>query len=122
MVVNGGIGVRSLASKPLTYPASARSRLACFGSYGYGSRRSADSMLLGMIDPVRRENPRRSASLSACLSNARFAASRTRRSLHGDLGVHCSGNSIHQVAGGITLARRSFGSVLMAIDSRPIIT
>src|SRR5256885_5887497 len=78
-------------------------------------------MLLGMIDPVRRENPRRSASLSACLSTARFAANRTRRSLHGDLGFHCSVYSIHQVAGGITVASRSFGSVLMVIASRPII-
>src|SRR5438552_15548679 len=79
-------------------------------------------MLAGMIDPVSRENPSRSASLSPCLSTARFAANRTRRSLHGDLGFHCSVYSTHQVAGGITLATRSFGSALMVVASRPIIT
>ena len=78
-------------------------------------------MTPGMIEPVRRENPRRSASLSPCLSTAKVAASRTRRSLHGDLGFHCSGYSIHQVAGGITLARRSFGSALIVAASRPTI-
>ena len=44
-------------------------------------------MMLGMIDPVSREKPRRSASLMACLSMARVAARRTRRSCQGDLRV-----------------------------------
>src|SRR6266704_1412297 len=66
-------------------------------------------MTLGMIDPVRREKPSRSASLMACLSTARFAASRTRRSCHGDLGFHCSGNSTHQAAGAMTFASLSVG-------------
>ena len=41
--------------------------------------------------------PRNSASLIAFLSIARLAASRTRRSDHGDFGSHCSVNRSHSV-------------------------
>src|SRR6266536_2729377 len=52
-----------------------------------------------MIAPVTFEWPRVSASLMAFLSKARAAASRTRRSCHGDFGSHCSGpKSSHCVA------------------------
>src|SRR3989449_7794318 len=73
--------------------------------------RRTKSMTLGMIEPVSRENPRRSAWLMACLSIARFAASRTRRSCQGDFAFpHCSGKSSHHAADGMTWARRSLGS------------
>src|SRR3989442_7088549 len=73
--------------------------------------RRTKSMTLGMIEPVSRENPRRSAWLMACLSIARFAASRTRRSCQGDFAFpHCSGKSSHHAANGMTWARRSLGS------------
>ena len=78
-------------------------------------------MTLGMIDPVRREYPSRSASLIPCLSIAITAARRTRRSAQGDSGFHCSGNSTHHTAGGIVRARRSFGSALMVAASTPTI-
>jgi len=81
--------------------------------------RSAKSMPLGIIEPVRRENPSRSASLRASLSTASMAASRTRRSFHGDFGFHCSGNSSHHVAGGMTLASRSFASAFIVAASGP---
>src|SRR6059036_1415223 len=58
--------------------------------------RRANSMTLGMMFPVNREKPSRSAWLMACLSRARFAARRTRRSRHGDPAFHCSGKSSHQ--------------------------
>jgi len=45
--------------------------------------------------PVGAEKPSASASLMAWRSMARLAASRTRRSAHGEPGVHCSGNSTH---------------------------
>ena len=78
-------------------------------------------MTLGMIDPFRREYPSRSASLMPCLSMARLAASRTRRSAQGDLGFHCSGNSTHQLAVGMTWTNRSLGSALMVAASTPTI-
>ena len=49
--------------------------------------------------PVGFEYPSVSALLIASLSNASAAASRTRRSCHGDFGSHCSGpKSSHCVA------------------------
>ena len=54
---NGGNGVRSPASKPLGYPASARSFLAWAGSYGGGSKareldRKKREALLGQIQQI----------------------------------------------------------------------
>src|SRR5207247_8038302 len=60
-----------------------------------------------------------SASLIPFLSMARFAASRTRRSCQGDFAFHCSGNSTHQVALGMTWASRSLGSALIVAASTP---
>src|SRR5438552_3228224 len=42
-------------------------------------------------------NPRYSASLKPLRSIARFAATRTRLSYHGDFGSHCSVKAIHSV-------------------------
>src|SRR5215813_6685984 len=50
-------------------------------------------MMLALLLP----KPRYSASLIVLRSMARFAASRTRRSAHGDFGSHCSVNTIHSV-------------------------
>ena len=83
--------------------------------------RKANSITLGTIDPVSLEKPNRSASFMACLSTARIAASRTRRSCHGELGFHCSGKSIHQTEDGLTFASRSFGSDWIVAPSTPTI-
>ena len=60
---------------------------------------SAYSNADGMMLPVGLEWPSVSAWLMAFLSKASAAASRTRRSCHGDFGSHCSGpKSSHCVA------------------------
>ena len=53
--------------------------------------------------------PRYSASLIVLRSVARFAASRTRRSAHGDFGSHCSVNTSHSVKVGAVGLRVSPG-------------
>ena len=70
---------------------------ARLGSYG-GLDGRANSMRRGTTLPVSPRNPRNSASLMAFRSRARLAASRTRRSAHGDFGSHCSGNSREKLA------------------------
>src|SRR2546427_12682600 len=59
----GGQGCRSPASKPVGYPASARSCLAFAGSYGCGSGGMANSDVRGTTLPGGREAPRASALL-----------------------------------------------------------
>ena len=54
---------------------------------------STYSKFRGMMPPVSRDKPSVSAWLMAARSRARLAASRTRRSAHGDLGSHWSGKS-----------------------------
>src|SRR5215510_1969035 len=55
-----------------------------------------------MMLAVIRDNPSVSASLSPCRSIARFAASRTRASAHGDFASHCSAKYSHSVTGAAT--------------------
>ena len=49
--------------------------------------------------------PRNSASLNALRSIARLAASRTRRSAHGERGSHCSVNTTHWLTVGSVTRR-----------------
>src|SRR5262245_29515674 len=57
-----------------------------------------------MLDAVL-PKPTYSASMKAFRSMARFAASRTRRSDHGDRGSHCSVNTSHSVNVGTVALR-----------------
>ena len=60
--------------------------------------------------PMSFENPRVSAWLMACRSTAWLAASRTRRSAHGDFGsVHWSGNTSQNVHGRVGRHQREPG-------------
>src|SRR6266511_506991 len=108
----------STASKPFGKPASARSCFARVGSYGYAGGAQYSSKSRGMMLGAGLPNPRYSASLMALRSMARFAASRTRRSAHGDFGSHCSVNTSHSVNVGnvalrvtpaVRLSSRAFG-------------
>src|SRR5262249_21392830 len=83
----GGIGTTSPASRPLGYPASARSCLAFAGSYAAGSTCSAKSITRGTMTPAGGQKPRHAASLMALRPSAWFTASRSRRSLHGELWI-----------------------------------
>ena len=71
-----------------------------------------------MMLPVTFERPRNSAWLIACRSMARLAASRTRRSAHGDLASHWSAvNCIHCVQG-MELALRVSPGVRLSSSAR----
>ena len=54
-------------------------------------------MTRGTITPAGGQYPRQAASLIPLRFSARLTASRRRLSCHGDLGSHCSANSIQKI-------------------------
>src|SRR5881397_3127607 len=79
--------VKSPASNPFGYPASARSFFARARSYCGGGGAQKKSKVLGIIEFVSNECPSVSAWLIACRSIARLAARRTRRSVGFEISV-----------------------------------